>query len=212
MSQPPMERTRKDLHAVAELLLAGPQYRRSGTIRLRAVPGGFGTVAEPELSVQGTDLVLSAGDAPLRLPLNGARIADLAREAGIVPGPPQGVYSDTTGADPDRALAVDPDAAGRLAEWFSRGATALSRFSPQTVPVLWPEHFDLGIAVDEVNYGVSPGDSDNTEPYAYIGPWTPRTGDFWTASFGASRPASALGSEDALLEFFEQGRRAAASG
>jgi hypothetical protein len=33
--------TRQSLHGVAELVLAGPQYRQSGTIRLRAVPGGF---------------------------------------------------------------------------------------------------------------------------------------------------------------------------
>ena len=29
------------LHGVAELLLAGPQYRASGTIRLRVEPGGL---------------------------------------------------------------------------------------------------------------------------------------------------------------------------
>ena len=38
-------------------------------------------------------------------------------------------------------------------------------------PVLWPEHFDLAIDVDEVNYGVSPGDGYHGAPYAYVGPW-----------------------------------------
>lgn len=25
-------------------------------------------------------------------------------------------------------------------------------------PILWPEHFDVGITLDQVNYGLSPGD------------------------------------------------------
>ena len=43
-----MTATRRALHGVAEYLLAGPQYRASGTIRLRVSDGGFATVAEPE--------------------------------------------------------------------------------------------------------------------------------------------------------------------
>jgi hypothetical protein len=39
--------TRRSLHGVAELVMAGPQFRRSRSIQLRVVPGGFGTVAEP---------------------------------------------------------------------------------------------------------------------------------------------------------------------
>jgi len=35
--------TRRSLHGVAELVLAGPQHGRGGGIRLRVVPGGFGT-------------------------------------------------------------------------------------------------------------------------------------------------------------------------
>jgi hypothetical protein len=50
--------------------------------------------------------------------------------------------------------------------------------------VLWPEHFDIGISVDEVNYGVSPGDVHIPEPYAYVGPWHPRVGTFWNTGFG----------------------------
>ena len=36
--------TRRSLHAVAESVLAGPQYRAHGTIRLTVTPGGFGQV------------------------------------------------------------------------------------------------------------------------------------------------------------------------
>jgi hypothetical protein len=57
--------TRTAWHAVADLVLAGPQYTRSGRIELRATPGGFGTVAAPDLRVDGTDLAGSGGALPL---------------------------------------------------------------------------------------------------------------------------------------------------
>jgi hypothetical protein len=79
-------------------------------------------------------------------------------------------------------------------------------------PVLWPEHFDLAGTIDEVNYGVSPGDDTHPGPYAYVGPRTPRTGEFWNAPFGALRPRDAVNTVAALLEFFETGRERAAHG
>ncbi|TDD58999.1 hypothetical protein E1293_46690 [Actinomadura darangshiensis] len=60
--------TRRSLHAGAELLLAGPLYRRSGTIRLRIVPGGFTTVQAPGIRVDGTGFVAGGRE----IPLNGA--------------------------------------------------------------------------------------------------------------------------------------------
>jgi hypothetical protein len=72
--------------------------------------------------------------------------------------------------------------------------------------VLWPEHFDVGISVGEVNYGVSPGDDAIPEPYAYVGPWSPQTGPFWNVPFGAARPITALGDADDVLEFFRTGQ------
>ncbi|ETK32290.1 hypothetical protein [Microbispora sp. ATCC PTA-5024] len=83
-----------------------------------------------------------------------------------------------------------------------------SRSPPGLTPVLWPEHFDLAVTLDEVNYGISPGDGHLPEPYAYVGPWTPRTGPFWNAPFGASRPLRELGGAEAVRAFFEQGRTA----
>ena len=76
-------------------------------------------------------------------------------------------------------------------------------------PVLWPEHFDLAIDVDEVNYGVSPADGYHGAPYAYVGPWTPREGEFWNAPFGAVRAATELADADAVAAFFVAGRSAA---
>ncbi len=68
---------------------------------------------------------------------------------------------------------MDPAAAAELADWLARGDQALRALAPDVEPVLWPEHFDLGIQLDEVNYGISPGDAGHPRPYAYVGPWKP---------------------------------------
>ena len=64
--------------------------------------------------------------------------------------------------------------------------------------------------MDKVNYGVSPGDDDIPEPYAYVGPWTPRTGDFWNATIGATRLMTELPEAAVLTSFFKTGRSLAA--
>jgi hypothetical protein len=194
--------TRAALHAVAELLMAGPQYRCSGTIRLRVTPGGFATVAEPTLRVEGTDLV--AGEE--RLPLSGRTIGELGAATGAGAGAPEGLYHDGSGGNVDDVPAVDPGAAGVLAEVLARGDAALREFAPDQTPVLWPEHFDLGVSVGEVNYGISLGDAYLAEPYAYVGPWQPREGAFWNASFGAARPLTEIGD---LAGFYAEGKRLA---
>jgi hypothetical protein len=194
---------RRSLHAIAELVLAGPQYREHGTIRLQVTPGGFGQVAGP-LRVEGGELVQSG----LRMPLRGSA-AELADAVGVKVGAPAGVYTEHAELGPDDELPVDPVAVGQLLDWFARGDRALRQFAPELTPVLWPEHLDLGIAFDEVNYGVSPGDRDRRLPYAYVGPWTPRAGQFWDAPFGAVRSAEALPDADAVADFFAAGRAAA---
>ena len=132
--------------------MAGPQYRQSGTIRLRVVPGGFATVREPDLRVEGTDLV-----AAERVPLDGRTCADLAATAGVDAGVPEGLYHDHSGVPPEEPLRVDPAAAAHLATCFEAGDAALRAFAAaagsDATPVLWPEHFDLGVTLDEVNYG-----------------------------------------------------------
>ena len=197
--------TRRALHAVAELVLAGPQHRASGTIRLRVTADGFGTVAEPALTVTATELVTPAGS----MELVGATCSELAKFFGAEAGPPAGLHKDHAELGPDEPLHVGPDAASELFSAFRRGDAALRRLGHPETPVLWPEHFDVGIQLDEVNYGVSPGDHYVDEPYAYVGPWTPRTGEFWNAPFGAARPLRAL-SGDLLDAFFAEGRALAA--
>jgi hypothetical protein len=210
MDEQVLTTTRRSLHGVAESLLAGPQYRAHGTIRLRITPGGFGGAISPE-RVAGAELVWPGG----RTPLAGS-CRELAERVGVEAGPPEGVYGDTTGFGLDAALSVDPEAAAVLADWFARGDAALRTLSPDgeggeaaAEPVLWPEHFDLGITLDEVNYGISPGDAGHPGPYAYVGPWTPRTGPFWNASFGALRPMEELPDVDAVARFLAEGRVAA---
>ncbi|HEX4246700.1 MAG TPA: hypothetical protein VH008_02460 [Pseudonocardia sp.] len=194
--------TRRALHGVAELLLAGPQHRAEGTIRLRVTPGGFGTVAGPERRVDGADLV--AGDT--RLPLAGRGYAELAAELGVDVGAPVGVYGDGSGVGLGETITLDPSASAAIAAAFALGDAALRALAPDAVPVLWPEHFDVGITQREVNYGVSPGDGYLAEPYAYVGPHQPRRGAFWNAPFGATRPVSALADVAAALAFFREGR------
>ena len=200
----PLHATRRALHGVAELVIAGPQHEAFGTIRLRVLPGGFGAVASP-VRVEGHDLVWEGG----RMPLAGSA-RTLAAAAGLEARAP-GIYADGSGVDLDEELSFAPEALDTLLGWFATGDAALRALAPEEEPVLWPEHFDLGIAVGEVNYGISPGDGGHEEPYAYVGPWTQRTGDFWNAPFGALRPAADLPDAAAVTAFLEEGRREAAS-
>lgn len=204
MDEHVLSTTRRSLHAVAEQLLAGPQHRAKGTIRLRITPGGFGQVSGP-WRVEGSELV---GD-DVRVPLTGT-IADVARSAGIEAGVPE-IYSDHADLAADAPLAVDPVSAAELTAWFARGDAGLRAFAPGEEPVLWAEHFDLGIAVDEVNYGISLGDGGHEAPYAYVGPWTQRTGAFWNVSFGSLRAAADLPDAEAVTAYFTEGRAAAAT-
>ena len=100
------------------------------------------------------------------------------------------------------------------------GDTALRRFvaglgtaepAGTVEPVVWPEHLDVAITLDEVNYGVSPGDAYLPEPYAYVGPHRPRSGAFWNAPFGAARPVPRPPAVAPLLELFQRGHDLAAA-
>ncbi|MEJ8279475.1 hypothetical protein [Pseudonocardia spirodelae] len=195
--------TRRGLHAVAEHLLAGPQERAHGTIHLRVSDGGFAPVHGP-WRVEGAELVGGGG----RVPLTGT-LADVAAAAGIAGPAVPGGYDTHADWPAGRPLEIDPAAAATLAGWFARGDAALDAFAPYADRVLWPEHFDLGLVRDEVNYGVSPGDAGHPEPYAYVGPWAPRSGPFWNAPFGALRPAADLPDVAALTAFLLAGRDAA---
>lgn len=70
------ERTRVQLHGLAEGLIAGPQYRSAGTIRLAVYADGFGGVVSP-LSIRGGRFDWVDGAAPLA-----GTPRELARAAG----------------------------------------------------------------------------------------------------------------------------------
>jgi hypothetical protein len=195
-----LESTRHSLHVLAELLMAGPQYERSGDIRLHVTESGFATVTEPLFEVRASVLVTPTD----RIPLAGS-VTSLAVLAGVEPRDLRDVYAEGPVMGVDDPLTVDEQAARLILSAFSRGDAAMRRLAPDEEPVLWPEHFDVGISFDEGNYGVSPGDSHFTEPYAYVGPWRRRTGTFWNASFGAVRLMRELPGVDDVLEFFSAG-------
>jgi hypothetical protein len=210
--------TRRSLHAVAEHIMAGPQHRLAGTIRLVVTSDGFSTIAlvgdSGRLEVRGTSLVAHRPAAEIQVALAGS-IADVAGAVGVDPGAPVGVYPDGSGADASFKVVVEPAATQQILSALAIGDAALRRFTTRhrsedsRVPVLWPEHFDVGIDLDEVNYGVSPGDGLITEPYAYVGPWQRRRGPLWNQPFGAARSMGELGDIDAVVAFFQAGRDAA---
>src|SRR6478735_3363325 len=195
-----MSSTRRALHAVAELLIAGPQYAATGDIRLAARPGGFGGVTTGSAAVSGTDLVTTSGRFPL-----GGRLIELAELAGITPRPLRDVYQGGPEFAVDELLAVNGPDADVLLRAFTDGDAALRRLAPDQEPVLWPEHFDIGISVAEINFGVSPGDTSIELPYAYVGPWTVPSGPFWNQPFGAARPMSEFATPEDIVRFFDEG-------
>lgn len=200
--------TRRSLHGVAELVIAGPQFRSLKSIELRVRAHGFGG-AVADVAVDSHDLVGPAGRVPL-----GGTCRSLASAVGLEVSDLDDVYREGSGVDPDEALTFDLEAVELLLRWFVRGDAALRQFCPDQPPILWPEHFDVGISWDRANYGASSGDADHPGPYAYVGPWDAdridalrsADGQFWNAPFGAARPAPELPDVEAVAAFFDEAR------
>lgn len=142
--------------------------------------------------------------------MSGATYAELAASAGVDASRLDDVYQNGPKVNPDERIELDPGAARLFADASACGDAALA-LAPEVEPVLWPEHFDVGITLGEVNYGLSPGDGGITEPYAYVGPWKQHTGTFWNAPFGAAKLLADLPNAEAVAEFFRTGRRLATS-
>lgn len=199
--------TRRSLHGVAELVLAGPQYRATGRLRLSVVPGGFATTLMPRLRVDGSGLSVPEG---VTAAIDGRTPRALGAELGVAAGRPEGAYEGGSGVDLDEPLAVNADHAGVIFGALALGHDALVAFAAGETPVLWPEHFDVAIRVHEMNFGVSPGDGFIEEPYAYVGVASPPAGDtFWNAPFGAAMPLRDLPDSLAVTGFFAEGRERA---
>jgi hypothetical protein len=196
--------TRRQLRGVAESFVAGPQYRSAGTIRLAVRTDGFTAVSIP-VAVHGTNLVWAESSAPLV-----GSVGALAAQTGLEVGPPDGVYDVVDPLSRDDVLSIDPEYAELVHRNLYAGGFALTSTMLEQHPVLWPEHFDVAVTENEVNYGVSPGDGFHPMPYAYVGPWTSRIGPFWNAPFGAFMTLDPAHDVDRLAveiaEFFERGR------
>jgi hypothetical protein len=206
--------TRDGLHRVAEHVLAAAQYADTGEISLRSVAGGFQTThplgGNRRLSVVNTELVVSDDTGVRAMPLT--TLAEAARFVGVEPGMPASVYPPATPLEPDALLRVDGRSARLLADWYELADAALRRFAseigaPPQEPILWPEHFDVGITVGSVNYGASPGDDHVAEPYLYVGPHAgpPVRDEFWNVPFGAARTIEEIASLDEAVAFFRAG-------
>jgi hypothetical protein len=197
--------TRRCLHAIAELLLAGPQHRASGTIRLAVTPTGFRTTAAPDIALDGSELVL----ADQRVLLLGS-FAHIGDSCGLTAAAPFDVYSEGPDSDPRKSIHLDDDSRHVIVAALNAGDAALREFAPDLTPVLWPEHFDVSVVFGEVTYGVSAGDDTIPVPYAYVAPFSPRTGEFWNQPFGAAQPVKDLVGVAAITAFFRAGAAAAA--
>jgi hypothetical protein len=192
---------------VAELVLAGPQYRATGKLRLGVVPGGFATILTPRLRVA---RCLVADDDGATVAIDGRTPRALGAELGVTAGRPQGAYEGGSGVDPDETLTLDPDQADVIVGALAVGHDALVAFAPDETPVLWPEHFDVAIRAHDMNFGVSPGDSFIEEPYAYVGVASTPAGDaFWNTPFGAAVSLRELPDAPAVTGFFAEGRERA---
>jgi hypothetical protein len=208
--------TRAALHLVAEQVLKPAREHANTKFGLRFTRGGFGTPffgGDAQLRVERGELVVTEGGAERRGPV--VSLAGCGRLVGeeLLPG---------AGRLPDAGLAVDPEAAGAIGDWFGFSASVLEHLraeagddlEPSRVQ-LWPEHFDLALELGpesagaRAGYGCSPGDENHPEPYIYVAPWgdTPE-GELWNAEAfpGAELPhrelLAAADQRAAALEFF----------
>lgn len=206
--------TRDGWHRVAEHVLAAAQYAQTGKISLRPVAGGFRTTRplrdNARLSVVRTQLVVDDDAGVRTAPLT--TVAAAAQFVGAEPGMAATVYQPATPLEPDAPLRVDPRSARLMADWYELADAALRHLlseidAPGQEPILWPEHFDVGITVASVNYGASPGDDHLAEPYLYVGPHAgpPVRDEFWNAEFGAVRTIDEIASIDEAVAFFRAG-------
>ena len=220
-----MGATRDDLHRIAVHVLGRRRFAVSGHFGLRASPRGLATPAfgaEPEvIRVAGPYLVREVGATSRSTPMDGSTLAELAAFAGADLSSDYSAGPQAPAAGPPhQPLHLDTGDVDGLCAWFDLGWRVLDdvtadpgRATSWPTIQLWPEHFDVGTALDlgsgrGVNLGFSPGDSFSDEPYAYVGPWTPERpgeGRYWNAPFGAAAPRSSLDGAADCAAFLRQG-------
>jgi len=200
LDPPTLEATRRRLHGIGECLMAGPQRRAGGRFTLRVTPGGFATTGEPALRLDGTDIVVNEDG---RVPIAGT-FSELAEALGVDFGPPPDPYPDGSGASPGDDATLDVASARLIQDWYLTADAALRVLAPRQTPILWPEHFDVAILLDDTSYGASPGDDFHNAPYAYVSITNHGDSDFWNAPFGAIRSHEQMRGIDELVTFWRK--------
>ena len=190
--------TRQRLHGIGECLMAGPQRRAGGRITLRVTPGGFATTGGPAVRLDGTDLIVGERT---RVAVTGT-FADLAEALGIVFGAPPDSYPDGSEVSATDDASLDAALARLIQDWYLMADAALRVTAPRQTPILWPEHFDVAILLDDTSYGASPGDGFHATPYAYVSSGDHGGSDFWNAPFGAIRGHEQMHSVEDLVTFW----------
>jgi hypothetical protein len=194
--------TRRRLHGIGECLMAGPQRRAGGRFTLRVTPGGFATTGEPALRLDGTELVVGESR---RVSVAGT-FAEMADALGVDFGAPPDPYPDGSGAFPADDVTLDPASARLIQSWYLVADAALRVMAPRETPILWPEHFDVAILLDDTSYGASPGDTFHAMPYAYVSSSQHGDSDFWNAPFGAIRSHQRIHGIGDLVSFWRAGQ------
>ena len=215
----PLTATRESLHRVAEHVLSAALKRATGQIALRPGPGGVRTPVLPDgrvIALVDTRIVLERNGAVVQeAPVT--TVGQAAEVAGVEAGFPWTKHPPGTPFTPDEPLPLDQAATEQLAQWYQLGDRALCLLADEealagagqaAVPQIFPEHFDLAISIDRVNYGASPGDAAIDRPYLYVGPYDgpPARDAFWNAPFGAYLPMELAATPQDALAFFRAGR------
>ena len=128
--------------------------------------------------------------------------AELADALGVDFGPPPDAYPDGSEASPADDVALDAASARHIQDWYLLADAALRVMAPRQTPILWPEHFDVAILLDDTSYGASPGDGFHATPYAYVSSSDHDDSDFWNAPFGAIRGHEQMHGIDDLVTFW----------
>jgi len=168
-----------------------------GALVGRALPG-CGVRAGLRFARPAWIAVDSGGEVAAELGLHGrtlgdgyAWLADTTAQAGAKL--PDGGLRPARYAIPDHPTAhgarfscTRAERFAELAHWLANGQRALDTLTARTPGAsevrCWPHHFDLGalLAVERgpggalarsIGIGLSPGDADYAEPYAYVSPW-----------------------------------------
>ncbi|MBC7560769.1 MAG: hypothetical protein H7270_15790 [Dermatophilaceae bacterium] len=128
--------------------------------------------------------------------------SDLADALGVDFGAPPDGHPDGSEVGPDDDTALDAASASLIQQWCLLGDAALRVMAPRQNPILWPEHFDVAILLDDTSYGVSPGDALHAAPYAYVSSSDHDDSDFLNAPFGAIRSYEQMRSINDLVIFW----------